>query len=101
MEKKKLVVLKFADNECYTTVVSTAKAKKEDPSFKIDKKTGTWSSLRKIPTKIGNMLRWERGAKRGVIGVYDANNMEDLKSMVAHVREATYPDTDGLLWDED
>ncbi|MBU0907189.1 MAG: hypothetical protein KKD18_04345 [Nanoarchaeota archaeon] len=94
--EKQLVVLAYADNTCYTRVLSLAEAREVDPALFVYPHKGTWSFMQRGLSKpgyrertIGEGIAGERGSRGGIIGVYDATNLEHLNAMVHMAREAT------------
>ena len=70
------VFLQFAPNAAYCQVVEKTPA-----GVTIDADGSTWR-FEKRQYKIGESRYIEQGRKRGVIGVYDADNIEHLDHMV-------------------
>jgi hypothetical protein len=98
---EKLVVLRYAHNECYVHAVSLAELredteamslrKREYTSLKVDTTKGTWEYD-------GNSLRIGKGsfAQEGgemlsfkIIGIYDRTNLKHINQMLDDAREAT------------
>lgn len=86
MNIENLIVLQYANNECYTTVVSVKKATSKHKSFSVDTTKNKWSYEGK-EYKIGNSRYIEQ--HYGVIGVYDRMSIKHLDSMVHDAKEAT------------
>ena len=89
MELSDLVVLIYASNTCYATVVKVDDVpKSEDDGFGLDLKNEIWSYRGQI-LKIGEDTYHRPDCRGGVIGVYDRTNIEHLSSMVHHSINAT------------
>jgi hypothetical protein len=93
MKKEYLIVLKYSDNVCYTTVVSLKKC--NDKHLSVDTKKGTWTyeygnySSGRQTYKIGEMRYCDWGCQFGVIGVFDRTDTSQLSRMVNGAKEAT------------
>ena len=100
-----LIALIWAQNECYTCVVSIDEVSEKQvpggemgeepyfwkwPKLELDLKNGTWKHGRK-QGEIGN-AGWEWDAchivKYGLIGIYDRTKIDHLNSMVHNSNEA-------------
>jgi len=79
---EKLVVLKYADNECYVQVVSVKEAMEKygEKYFGIDLAKRTWR-YGQSQFKIGSRRECERGSRGGVIGVFNRFNIDQLDSL--------------------
>jgi len=93
-DRKNLVVLMYASNTCYTTILEPGDPLVLKADVLIDEGKETWArpisgseNLKII--KIGDSHRCDYGAKWGAIGVYDRTNLNHLNSMVHAAREAT------------
>ena len=88
MDKKNLVVLCYASNTCYTTVVPLDE-NEQDVRVNIPK--SCWSMVKtKRLYRIGEEMRHcDNGCRGGVIGIYDRTNINHLDYMVHHSGEAT------------
>ena len=77
-----LVVLKYADNECYVQVVSVKEAigKYSEKYFGIDLARRKWRYGRS-EFNIGSRRECERGSRGGVIGVYNRLSIDQLDSL--------------------
>lgn len=91
-----LVVLMYADNHCYTNVVSADNLRVKKSGATINERDGTWTAphpsdpaLAPQTQPIGGSRYFHRGSRWGVIGVYDRTKLEHLDSMVSDAQEAT------------
>ncbi len=93
LAEERLVVLKYADNNCYVQVVSVEEAIKKYNKryFGIDLEKLTWKYGRS-EHKIGSSRWRERGLREGVIGVYDRCDIDHLDSMAYAAVEAVSAD---------
>lgn len=95
MKPEDLVVLKYADNTCYTNVVNISDLKDKDFSYDIKKKTwtykyGNYDDRCPKTYKIGEESRhcsW--GCQFGVIGVFDRTDTGQLSFMVSCAKRST------------
>lgn len=94
--RSNLVVLIYADNNCYTSVVLPDDPRVESSRARIDEQNGVWSAPHNSdPAKsrqtqeIGEMRYFERGSRHGVIGVYDRTDIQHLNAMVSAAQQAT------------
>lgn len=90
-DKPKLVFLVYADNCCYTTVTEQL-----PEGVEINHEEGTWTYAKDSTEKRGRVYKigdygrtCERGARRGIIGVFDAKNVQHLNAMTHTHSEAT------------
>jgi len=89
MKLENIVVLQYADNECYTTVVVPIDAiKKHGKNFSIDLTNNTWIYNNKRH-KIGESCYIDNHSHYGVIGVYDQTLIKHLNRMVMDSKSAT------------
>ncbi len=94
-DRKNLIVLVYASNPCYTTVLELDDPQVLKADVLIDEKKGTWARPFDHPYgnlkihKIGEMHRCADSARGGAIGVYDRTNSGHLKAMVRAAQEAT------------
>jgi hypothetical protein len=86
MRRENLIILKYADNNAYTTVVKLVGYK--DKYFSIDITHGNWVYDGKT-YNIGEPRYCEWGCHWGVIGVYDRTNITHLNRMISLSKEAT------------
>ena len=79
---EKLVVLIYADNECYVQVVSVKEAMEKygNGFFSIDQAKRIWQFGKK-QFKIGSRRECKEGSRGGVIGVYNRQSIGQLDSM--------------------
>lgn len=93
---KNIIVLKYAHNNCYTTLFSLKDILKDinDKEFSIDLEKGLWSyrwwkdnKIGESRSKYGNF-----GADVGIIGVYDKSNLQHLENMKNASKEHTTED---------
>ncbi|MEK7195466.1 MAG: hypothetical protein AAB655_02105 [Patescibacteria group bacterium] len=89
-KRENLVVLMFADNECYTDVVLPDDPKVKKSRAVIEENKGTWTAphpsdpaLAPQTRKIGESRYFEHGSRWGVIGVYDRTLLNHLAAMVS------------------
>lgn len=83
----KLVVLKYADNECYVQVVSVEEAMDQYAGFfDINLAKREWR-YGKQKFKISHSRECSRGSRGGIIGVYNRESVNDLDAM-AHAATA-------------
>jgi len=92
-ERKDLVVLMYASNSCYTTLVGADDPKVSEAKVTIDAKAGTWTgqdpSYYAVVTRpIGTSRYCDHRSRWGVIGVYDRTNLTHLNQMISTAREA-------------
>ena len=93
------VVLIFAENPCYVSVIELDSAEADALVIQLDWAQGTWtalkgtkSTLRTQPVKIGEARLYdERGQRNheGVIGIFDRRDAQHLSSMISAGRQAT------------
>ena len=101
MKREDLVALIYADNECYTSVVSLEEVDQRRvwdggdrkywnwPKLVIDLENETWQQEGKgKPVKIGEGYVNDRH-KYGLIGIYDRTNIEHLNHMNFDTIDAT------------
>lgn len=86
MKLEDLVVLQYASNTCYTTVVRVGEIKEE--SFSVDLEKSTWSFREYKDRKIGDSRYCPTDRQGGVIGVYDRTNDDHLRLMLHAAQEA-------------
>ena len=87
MKIEDLVVLRYAQNECYTSVVAAADV--EDDKFNIDLEKQVWSYREWENRKIGQGRPTHDVTDHyGIIGVYDRTNTNHLDSMVHDASES-------------
>ena len=113
IEMKNLIVLSYANNECYTDLHKVGEDGKPVPNYNDDSirrrtqdleidldkslwKRNIWTWGRgwvPMPIPIGksalDTYTGDRKPNDGVIGVYDMTNFEHLRSMVDDAKEAT------------
>lgn len=82
-----LVVAQYADNVCYTEVVSVADARKKHKGFSVDVKKGIWK-FNGEEFEIGRSRTCDDRCRYGVIGVYKCDSKEQLNIMVSAVNSA-------------
>jgi hypothetical protein len=98
-KKIDLIVLQFADNNCYMQIrnVSVAIAKHGN-TFSVNLNKGTWKYDGE-ELEIGRSRYVDRHSKYGVIGVYDRNNDNHLDRMVNASNEAIRPEGNYIFSD--
>ncbi len=97
VRKDNLVVLAYASNSCYVTVLELSKYEKMDPSLVLDFRQGGWLNCSFNLTRFGDRRPeyYQKGpgyhqpCREGIIGIYDRTNLKHLKSMVFAATEAT------------
>ncbi len=85
VELKDLVVLSFAENNCYTKVERANAVC--DERLRIDVSRGVWTYSPWKDVRIGHSRFIDRCSREGVIGVYDASDVKQLGSMVHDAME--------------
>lgn len=90
MQISNIIVLSYASNNCYTTVVD------EIPrEIEVDCEAGTWNFVkghhlhRETAYEIGNARHCSRDSREGVIGVYDRMKTAHLGKMLSDAKGAT------------
>jgi len=95
-ERKNLVVLMYATNNCYPKVVNLEDAEKEN-SFNVNCSEGKWSYRCWKDVKIGQSRNpydnFSYKPKDGIIGVYDRLNTNHLNSLAHDAKEFTSSDS--------
>ena len=91
-----LVILCYASNNCYTTLMSLKEYGEKDPAFCVNSDEGTWSNRTWNNVKIGGRRNHYYPAstdecREGIIGVYDRMDFKQLSSMVSDANEAVRP----------
>lgn len=83
-----IVVLQYADNNCYPKITTVEDAKKKHTDFSVDIKRNEWEFEGK-KSKIGRERISDDIHPRGygVIGVYHNNSIEELDSMAHTIAE--------------
>lgn len=93
-DRKNLLALMYATNECYTRVVELDDKDLAKSNLVVDEQRGVWSLPKdwqdpKRTWKIGESRYVPHGSRYGVIGVYDRSSTQQLDSMVHSAGEAT------------
>lgn len=84
-KRENLVVLAFAQNECYLTIIPIHKASKR---LIINLEEGTWKFGNSDYRKIG-----EYNYYSGMIGVYDRTNVSHLNAMIDRAEDNAYSES--------
>jgi len=94
-----IVVLQYAENNCYVNAISVEKARKKHPSFSVEIERNEWK-FEEEKFKIGKRRNglYDKSNRYGVIGVYHADSIEELDSMVHAVVEAL--ESQGSVFDD-
>lgn len=83
-----IIVLQYADNNCYPKIVTVEDAKKKHPDFSVDSKRNEWA-FEGEKFKIGSRRISHKicPVRYGVIGVYHSNSVEELDTMAHTIAE--------------
>jgi hypothetical protein len=93
IQLENLVVLQFAQNNCYVQVIDINKAIGKEEGFSLNINKGQWSYDEWKDNDIGNSRsvfnKYSHKCKSGIIGVYDRTNIKHISMMVNDALEFT------------